>query len=77
MLDDWMPDFACAAEYGWNPPDEIPDFETQMARIRRRLLQIKDAVDPDPAEVDPPAWDGIWLKDGKWFKDIIASTAKS
>ncbi|MDH7602514.1 MAG: family 20 glycosylhydrolase [Armatimonadota bacterium] len=70
MLDDWLPDFACAAEYAWNPPSEIPPFEEQMVRVRERLAQIPDAAHPDPSEVDPPAWDGIWLKDGKFFQDI-------
>jgi len=71
MLDDWLPDFACAAEYAWAPPERIPDFDTQMARIRSRLDSIKDAADPSPDEVDPHAWDGIWLKDGRWYQDIV------
>ena len=71
MLDEWLPDFACAADVAWTPPDSIPDFSTQMARVRERLSHIRDAADPSADEVDAHAWDGIWLKDGEWFEDII------
>jgi hypothetical protein len=76
MLDEWLPDFACAAEVAWTPPDEIPEFEAQMARVRERLSRIKDASDPSPDEVDAHAWDGIWLRDGEWFEDIVKGKRK-
>jgi hypothetical protein len=47
-----------------------------MARVRERLSRIKDASDPSPDEVDPPAWDGIWLKDGDWYEDILTGVRK-
>lgn len=75
MIDDWLPDFVCAADHAWNPPDTIPDFEQQMARVRGRLSHLKDAASPESGEVDPPAWDGIWLKDGGFDDDLVAEVA--
>ena len=70
MLDDWLPDFAAAADVAWNPPESIPDFDSQMASVRAQLFRLKDAASPDPAEADLPAWDGILLRDGEWWRDI-------
>jgi hypothetical protein len=74
MLDDWLPDFAEAAEVSWNPPDEVPDFEPEFERVKAQLARLKDAASPCPDEVDPPAWDGIFLKNGEWYHDIMSGT---
>jgi hypothetical protein len=70
--DDWLPDFAEAAEVAWNPPDSVPEFEPEFERIKARLARLKDYASPNPDEVDPPAWDGILLKDGDWYHDIMS-----
>jgi hypothetical protein len=77
MLDDWLPDFATAADYGWTPPDEIPDFADQMERVERQLSRLADAADPSSAEVDPHIWDGIWLRDGKFYENIFTELQKA
>ncbi len=70
-LDEWVPDFAAAADAGWTPPARVRDFQTQMARVQHHLGRLNDFTRPRPDEIDPPAWDGIWLRDGKWFEDIV------
>ena len=72
MLDDWLPDFLAAADDGWRPPEEGPVYEGQMARVRRHLGRLTDAARPRPEEVDHHAWDGIWLRDGAWYEDIMS-----
>jgi len=72
MLDDWLPDFLAAADFGWSPPEPARDFAGEFERVQRHLTRIKDAKEPDPKEMDPPAWDGIWLEDRKWKKNIMA-----
>ncbi len=71
LTDLWLPDFVAAADYGWRPPKRLPiDDDAVARRIRAHLARIRDAAHPAPSEVDPPAWDGIWLKDGNWLKEI-------
>jgi hypothetical protein len=72
MLDDWLPDFLAAADFGWHPPEHKPAHQALMARIQGHLNTLRDVTDPDPDEVDPPAWDGIWLRDGTWYEDIMS-----
>lgn len=72
MLDDWLPDFAEAANLAWNPPDHVPDFEPEFERIRAQLARLKDASAPPPEEIDPPCWDGVFLRDGDWYHDIMS-----
>ncbi len=62
MTDDWLADFVAAADYGWLPPAEVPVPETDLARFRAALARLHDAASPAADEVDPPAWDGIWLE---------------
>ena len=76
MLDDWLPDFLAAADYAWNPPDEAPAFDGEMARIKTHLARLGDAARPNPAEVDRPAWDGIWLNGQDWGEDIRTGKKK-
>lgn len=71
MTDEWLPDFATAADCAWNPPERVPEFDAQMARVRQQLSRLRDAVSPPTGEVDPPAWDGIWLRGGRWHEDIV------
>lgn len=71
IIDEWFPNFLMAADFGWNVPKEIPEYESYMKRITTNLQKLDDFVDPDPAAVDRPAWDGIWLKGRNWDKDII------
>ncbi len=70
-LDDWLPDFLAAAEYGWRPPEAVPDADAALARIRAALARVRDAAHPAADEVDPPAWDGIWLEGTHWGKEIV------
>jgi hypothetical protein len=77
MLDDWLPDFLAAADYAWNPPDEVPAFAGEMARIKAHLVRLADAARPNPAEVDRPAWDGIWLNGKDWGEDIRTGKKKT
>ena len=76
MLDDWLPDFLAAAEYAWNPPDEVPPFEPELARIQAQLARLADAAHPKPEEVDRPAWDAIWLEGKEWGEDIRSGKKK-
>ncbi len=71
MLDDWLPDFLAAAEYGWSPPATPPDIDAAHERIRRHLAALPDAASPDPAAVDRHAWDAIWLRDGRWDQEVL------
>ena len=72
MLDEWLPDFAAAADVSWNPNRQRESFDERMARIRRMFAALPDAADPHPETIDPPAWDGIWLKHGRWHQDIMS-----
>jgi hypothetical protein len=71
MIDEWLPDFLAAAEFGWNPPEAVPEFSPLMERIRKQLARLVDVTDPKGEEIDSPAWDGIWLKGKEWFGDIM------
>jgi len=71
MTDDWLPDFVTAADYAWRPPQEIPAYESQMARVSEHLERLKDYTAPLNDEVDPPAWDGIWLENDTWHAEIL------
>ncbi len=73
MTDDWLPDFLAAADFGWKPPERIPAYDDVVARIRNHLAPLADASSPRAEEVDPPAWDGIWLKGGQWDEEILKS----
>lgn len=69
---DWVPDYAVAAEYGWSPEAPAYDFDRAMARVQSMLGRLKDYTAPEPIEVDRSAWDGIWLDaKGGWEKDIM------
>ncbi|MGQ9808500.1 MAG: family 20 glycosylhydrolase [Armatimonadota bacterium] len=74
--DDWLPDFLTAADFGWNVPAGPVDPDRRLERVRWHLSRLRDAADPAPDEVDPPCWDGIWLKDGDWFEDIASGIRK-
>ncbi len=71
MIDDWLPDFLAAAQFGWNPPEEVPEYQPLMDRIQGQLMRLNDVTDPKGEEIDSPAWDGIWLKGREWFGDIM------
>ena len=71
MLDDWLPDYLAAAESGWTPPKGKILFRSCFQRINEHLNILPDVNNPDPNEVDPHAWDAIWLKDEKWDRDIM------
>jgi hypothetical protein len=71
MLDDWLPDYAAAADYAWTPPRSTPPFAPEMARVRRHLARLADAAKPRRSELDPPCWDGIWLKRRWWYRDVM------
>lgn len=77
MLDDWVPDFLAAADDGWQPPEPGPVYGPQMARVRRHLARLADAAHPNPAEVDRHAWDGIWLRDGTWYEDVMSGMRRA
>ncbi len=70
--DAWLPDFVTAADFGWNVPEGPVEPEGQLARVASHMSRLRDAACPPPGEVDPPCWDGIWLKDGDWFEDIVS-----
>jgi len=71
MLDDWLPDYLAAAEFGWTPSKDEIMFRSCFQRINEHLNILPDFSNPNPNEVDPHAWDAIWLKDGKWDRDIL------
>ncbi len=73
MLDDWLPDFLAVADWGWSPPSGPVAVADEIARIQQHLQHIPDAVNPRPEEIDPPAWDGIWLRGRTWDRDIVPS----
>ncbi len=73
MTDDWLPDFLTAADYAWLPPDEIPTYGAQMTRVTGQLQRLKDYTAPADHEVDPPAWDGIWLENKRWGREVLGS----
>ncbi len=72
MLDDWLPDFAQAASVAWNPPESVPEFESEFEKVQAQLGRLKDASSPSAHEIDPPCWDGVFLKDGAWYHDIMS-----
>ncbi|HUS79813.1 MAG TPA: family 20 glycosylhydrolase, partial [Armatimonadota bacterium] len=71
MVDDWLPDFLAAAEYGWHPPEVAPSTESELVRMRAALARLRDAANPAPGTVDQPAWDGIWLDGRHWREEIV------
>ena len=71
IIDEWFPNFLMAADMGWNVPQKMPEYEPNMKRITTNLQKLKDFVNPDPDEVDRPAWDGIWLNGRYWDEDIM------
>ena len=73
MIDEWLPDFLAAADGGWNPGTATTPSVRHMERIRSNLVRLDDAASPRPNEVARPAWDGIWLEDRAWGKDIMGS----
>jgi hypothetical protein len=60
-----------AGDFAWTVPENIPDYYSYMQRITAHLQRFKDFIDPDPASVDRPAWDGIWLTGRYWEEDIM------
>lgn len=73
MTDLWLPDFLAAADFGWMPPQVTPPCDEIERRIGGHLARVADAARPDSREVDPPAWDGIWLKDGRWDREVLTT----
>lgn len=73
MTDEWLPDFLAAADFGWTPPKSTPPHDYLDKRIREHLSRLTDTTDPQPEEVDRPAWDGIWLKENQWDKEILTT----
>ncbi|RLD37688.1 MAG: hypothetical protein DRI89_15010, partial [Bacteroidetes bacterium] len=71
IIDEWFPNFLMAADFGWNVPKEMPEYESYMKIIASNLQKLNDFVDPNPDAVDRPAWDGIWLNGRNWDKDIM------
>jgi hypothetical protein len=71
MTDDWLTDFVAAADYGWLPPAQVPAPEDDLARFRAALARLHDAASPAANEVDPPAWDGIWLEGQRWREEVL------
>jgi hypothetical protein len=72
-----VPDFVVAGDNAWNPPQSVPEFEPQLEMVKWQLSRLKDASNPSPDSVDPECWDGIWLKDGDWYEDIMTGKRKS
>ncbi|MCC6681893.1 MAG: family 20 glycosylhydrolase [Phycisphaeraceae bacterium] len=76
MTDLWLTDFACAGDFAWNPPPEASTIQSacNCLRIYRELLnRLKDAHEPNPDEVDRPAWYGIWLPARRWEAEVVPS----
>jgi hypothetical protein len=79
MIDDWLPDFLMAADCGWHPSDPhgssqpAPTHDQQMDRISAHLQRLSDYTSAAPEEVDPPAWDGIWLHGRHWGSEVLAA----
>jgi len=71
-IDEWFPNFLMAADFGWNVPKEMPEYESYITKITTNLQKIKDYIDPDSDTVDRPAWDGIWLNGRNWDEDIMS-----
>jgi hypothetical protein len=72
IIDEWFPNFLMAADFGWNVPKEIPEYESYLTNIAANLQKVKDYIDPDSDAVDRPAWDGIWLNGRNWDEDIMS-----
>ncbi len=72
IIDEWFPNFLMAADFGWNVPKEIPDYESYITKLTTNLQKLKDYIDPDADAVDRPAWDGIWLNGRNWDEDIMS-----
>ena len=79
QIDDWLPDFLAAADFGWTPPDSPPDLNALTRRIQDHLARLRDFTAPPPHELDRPAWDGIWLKNDAWAEEVqpIATAPKT
>ena len=71
VIDEWFPNFLMAADFGWHVPKNMPDYQQTMQRVAVNLTSLRDFTDPDPAAVDRPAWDGIWLNGRYWDEDIL------
>ncbi len=71
IIDEWFPNFLMAAEFAWNVPEKMPDYASTMDCIMLKLQKLNDFSRPDPAAVDRPAWDGIWLIGRNWDEDIM------
>jgi len=71
IIDEWFPNFLMAADFGWNVPNEIPEYEPYMKNVATNLQKLKDFVNPNPDAVYRPAWDGIWLNGRNWDEDIM------
>ncbi|NIA32073.1 MAG: family 20 glycosylhydrolase, partial [Actinobacteria bacterium] len=71
VIDEWFPNFLMAADFGWNVPENMPDYQKTMKRVAVNLTSLRDFTDPDPAAVDRPAWDGIWLNGRYWDEDVF------
>ena len=70
-IDEWIPDFLMAADFGWHVPAEEPEYTIYMQKLSTRLKALKDYITPSEKEVPRPAWDGIWLNGDQWGEDIM------
>ncbi len=70
-IDEWIPDFLMAADFGWHVPAKEPEYTNYMQKLSNRLKALKDYISPSESEVPPPAWDGIWLNGNYWGEDIM------
>ncbi len=71
VIDEWFPNFLMTADFGWHVPKSMPDYQQTMKRVAMNLASLSDYIDPDPAAVDRPAWDGIWLNGRYWDEDVL------
>lgn len=71
IIDEWLPNFLMAADFGWKVPAKIPEYARTMKRIGTNLQKLQDFISPDPDDTNRPAWDGLWLNGRYWDEDIM------
>lgn len=73
MLELWLPDFIAAADFGWTPPAAPVHMNGYCALVHEHIYGL-DRTFPRVSEpADAPCWDAIWLRDGRFHRDLMAA----